>query len=90
MQDGILNLYRLCNRAYGKYTRLIIVFISLGFVSGVLEGVGINSAIPAFSFMNGKASEVNDPVSKIIEKSFGYFDLRYSLRNLLIFIILLF
>ena len=90
MFSEILNLYNLCVRAYGKYGLWIAVFIGLGFISGILEGIGINSAIPAFSFINGKSSETTDIVSRTVESIFNKFDLRYSLRNLLIFIVMLF
>ncbi|MEK7646874.1 MAG: ABC transporter ATP-binding protein [Patescibacteria group bacterium] len=60
----------------------------LSFVSGVLEGIGINAVIPMFSLIAG--SDADDAISKTIQHFFSYFHLSYTVKFLLIFMVLLF
>lgn len=86
-----LNVLRLCNQAYGHYRFPVIVLAILSFVGSVLEGVGINSVIPLFSFVNtaDRNAEV-DAVSEKIRVFFNYVHVNYTLKHLLIFIVTLF
>ena len=67
-----------------------MVQVFLSFFGGVLEGVGINSIIPLFSFVNKNQGVATDAISKFIEKFFYYINLPFTLKNLLFFIIALF
>lgn len=82
-------LYDLLNQGFGKYKPQIIILSFLGFLSGLLEGVGVNAVIPMFSFLfGGNAS--SDFISRIIKELFGFLDIRFSLRYLLVFVVVLF
>jgi ABC-type multidrug transport system fused ATPase/permease subunit len=76
--------------AFGGYRWQIITLIVLGFLSGLLEGIGINALIPLFSFLTGKSSGETDAISRIIEKLFLLSHINFEARFLLIFIALLF
>lgn len=81
-------LLRLLNQAFGEYRWKIGAMVLLSGLSSVLEGMGINSVIPLFSFVDN--SEPSDSISKAISKAFLYFHIPYSIKYLLIFIAALF
>lgn len=82
-----LNIF---SRAYWGYKKQILALTALGFLSSLLEGIGINVAIPIFSFLSGTSNKANDLVSEIIEKFFNFLHIKYSLKYLFIFVCLLF
>ena len=88
-ENQIFRFFGLLRRAFGQYKRQIAVIAALNFLSGILEGVGINAVIPLFSFINGRVGEI-DAISRAIESFFRYFGFQYSVRTVLIFIIVLF
>ena len=91
MKDNrVSTIIRLSRQAYGKYKPQIVVLIILGFIGGLLEGIGINALIPLFSFVIGKSQGPTDTISIYIEKLFLFFGFSFNLRYLLIFICLLF
>ncbi|MEA3272263.1 MAG: ABC transporter ATP-binding protein, partial [Patescibacteria group bacterium] len=90
MISKILRILKVFNQAFGEYRFQIIGLTVLGFFSGLLEGIGINALIPLFSFATGGGEGGNDPISRVIEKVFLYFNVDFNLKYLLIFICLLF
>ena len=79
----------LFRRAFYKYKRGIAALIGLGFLSGILGGVGIGAIIPLFSFVSGQIA-VNDPVSKILKWAFGVIGVEFSLSLVVTILVLLF
>jgi len=90
MQNRILDIINLSRQAFGRYKPQIAVLTALGFLSGLLEGIGINALIPLFSFIIGGEDGGDDIISEAIRKSFGYLDINFSLKYLLIFVCLMF
>lgn len=86
LNNKIINFSKIFYKAYWGYKKQILTLTALGFLSSLLEGVGINVAIPIFSFISGTGNQVNDPISKIIKKSFDFFQINYSLKYLFIFV----
>ena len=86
IMGGVSLLYQ----AFGRYKRRITVLAILGFISGLLEGVGVNAIIPLLSFVSSDIDRNADLVSRIIEQSFSAFHVTFRLSYLLIFIALLF
>lgn len=84
--SGVLHLVRLYRKAYGAYTPQVILIVVLAVVSSILEGLGISSVIPAFSFVGGEAGSATDTISQMIAGLFGFFHLPYTFRMLLFFI----
>lgn len=82
-------IWRLGKQAYRGYKTQIIGLTILGFVAGLLEGVGINAVIPLFSLMSEGAG-ATDWLSRQIVNVFAFFHLPFALSYLLIFIVLLF
>lgn len=80
----------LSRRAFGKYVFQIANLTILGFLSGLLEGIGINAVIPLFSVMTKESGGASDIISQTIEKMFMFFNISMSLKYLLILISLLF
>jgi len=81
---------QLFRREYGRYTWPLVLLTILSFTSSLLEGIGINSVIPLFSFINKNPVAGTDIISRLVENFFAFFHLTYSLRSLLIFIVGLF
>lgn len=90
-QDNrILRIYTLSKRAFRNYTWQILSLVGLGFLSGTLEGVGVNALIPLFSFMSGVGGESEDFITRNIRNLFGFFGVDFRLKYLLIFMVSLF
>lgn len=81
---------KLSFEAFGRYKKQIAVLTILGFLSGLLEGIGVNAIIPLFSFFIRDGDQGSDMISKFLKQSFGYFDIDFSLKQILIFVSLLF
>ncbi len=86
----LFQIYQLSKQAFGGYKPQVFVLTLLGFISGILGGVGINAVIPLFSFFAGQKSEATDFVSTYIEKLFLFLNVDFTLKYLLIFIVFLF
>src|SRR3989344_3112051 len=86
----ISSLASLLYRGYGFYKWQIIALACLGLVGGLLEGIGVNAVIPLFSFLTGATTHGADPISRFIEFFFNFVGIQFSLRYLLVFILVLF
>jgi len=86
----ILSIVKLARVAFGKYKWRILFLTILGFISGLLEGVGVNALIPLFSFAFGEGQGSQDFISRQLEKLFAIFDVSFAVNSLLVFIIALF
>ena len=84
--NKLINFSKIFYKAYWGYKKQILALMTLGFLSSLLEGIGINVAIPIFSFLSGTSNKASDFISEIIEKFFGFFQITYSLKYLFIFI----
>lgn len=82
--------FGLLRQAFGRYYPQIAILAVLGFLASIMEGIGINSVIPLFSFVSNNGNRGADAVSKMIARCFDYFHVSYTLAALLIFIALLF
>lgn len=85
MFDLLKTLYR----GFGNYKKRIALLTALGFISGMLEGIGINAFIPLFYFIAG-GQKGTDIISTTIEKAFEFVHIPFSFRYLLIFVCVLF
>src|SRR3989344_2979173 len=95
----ILDLYNktnatlgLFNDAFGKhkYKRYFFYVISLGFLSGLFEGIGVNALIPLFSFVVGDGNGGTDFISRTIEKVFLLLNIDFSIVSLMYLVAVLF
>ncbi|MFM2330936.1 MAG: hypothetical protein RLZZ26_443 [Candidatus Parcubacteria bacterium] len=84
------NTFQLLWRSYGQYRWHILALILLGFVSAILEGIGINAVIPLISFFGGGTSTATDFITNAIRGLFGIFHVPFTFRYLLGFIFVLF
>ena len=84
--SGVLHLVRLYRKAYGAYTPQVILIVVLAVVSSILEGLGISSIIPVFSFVGGEAGSATDTISQMIAGLFGLLHIPFTFRMLLFFI----
>ncbi|MDD4271851.1 MAG: ABC transporter ATP-binding protein [Patescibacteria group bacterium] len=87
--NKLVNFSKIFYRAYWGYKKQILALTLLGFLSSLLEGVGINVAIPMFSFLTGVSNQATDTISSFIAKAFKFLHINYSLKYLFIFICIL-
>ncbi|MBI4118613.1 MAG: ABC transporter ATP-binding protein [Parcubacteria group bacterium] len=87
---SFLHNISLLKRGFGPYKKQIAVLTLVGFLSGLLEGVGANALIPLFSFITGDGAGGEDFVSRSIERVFGFVGVDFTLTYLLFFIAALF
>lgn len=77
-------------RIFGAYRKHLAALIVLGFSGALLEGIGINAAIPLLSFLTGGSGVPTDPISRGIAALFEFLHIPFTFRYLLGFIIALF
>lgn len=87
--NRILAIITLSRRAFGRYKWQVIILTVLGFIGGLLEGIGINAIIPMFSFIIG-GGQGDDKISRAIRQVFDYFGITFDLIYLMIFICVMF
>jgi len=90
VKGEIFNVIRLFRKSFAKYKFQIVLLGFLSFVGSILEGVGISTIIPLFSFITNQRGGGDDIISRTIEKFFLFFNIQYGLKSLLIFILVLF
>lgn len=83
-------LIKLLKLNYQKYGWQIVLLAGFGFISGILEGIGINTLIPLFSFASKQGEYGDDLITQTLEKIFLFLHVPFSLKFLLIFIFILF
>ena len=77
-------------RVFGRYRWHITALVAFGFLSAILEGIGINAVIPLVSFFTGSSNAATDFISITIQGLFSFFSLPFKFRYLLGFILSLF
>ncbi len=82
-----INLFR---RAFYKYKKAILVLTGLGFLSGILGGVGISAVVPLFSFVSDRGEGVSDPITKMFKGVFSILGIEFSLSIVIIILISVF
>ncbi len=88
--DKFLAALHLLKQAFGKFKFQIILLTALGFLGGLLEGLGINALIPLFSFVVKDAPRGTDLFSRAIQRLFASLDLEFNFLFLLIFMAAMF
>ena len=83
-------LYRMGRRAYGPYKLQIVLLTLLGFLSGILESVGVTTFVPLLSFEIGQGNNVTDTITNFIRGIFSFAHVPFLPKYLLLFIVLLF
>jgi ATP-binding cassette subfamily C protein len=87
----ITEAFVLLRRMFGRYKKQIIILAALGFVSGLLEALGVNALIPLFSFFSKSNERLGgDFIAKYIQPFFEFLHLPFTLPSLLILICILF
>ncbi|MEW6610090.1 MAG: ABC transporter ATP-binding protein [Patescibacteria group bacterium] len=91
MKDNKITFaYHLLNQAFGAYKPQIALMTALGFLSGLLEGVGINAIIPLFSLVSDTTSPGTDAISNIIRAAFAHAHFAFTFATLATLIATLF
>ncbi len=86
MKGTIVTLWRL----FRRYRKHVIALVVFGFLSAILEGIGINAVIPLLSFFTSASSGPTDSITHAIQTLFSFFHIPFSFRFLLGFILGLF
>ncbi|MSU74634.1 ABC transporter ATP-binding protein [Candidatus Kaiserbacteria bacterium] len=77
-------------RIYGRYRWHVAALVVLGFLSAILEGIGINAVIPLISFFFGADTGPTNFITNAIQTLFNFLHIPFSFRYLLGFILGLF
>lgn len=88
--NSFINLLRLFNKTFRDYKFHISILAILSLFNGILEGIGVSTLIPLFSFVSKDGIKGNDFISKAIENFLAYLHITLTLKSLLIFITALF
>src|SRR3989338_11482013 len=83
-------LLRLAGKAYAPYKKQILALTGLGFLGGILEGIGINAVIPLLSSVLGLHDAATDTLSVYIKDFFALIHVPFVPRYILAFIVILF
>ncbi|MBI2023020.1 ABC transporter ATP-binding protein [Candidatus Giovannonibacteria bacterium] len=86
----MVEFFKLFYRSFGEYKYHIALLSVLGFLSGLLGGIGINALVPLFSFVVGAETGNDDVITRSIKNIFSFLNIEFSLKYLLIFMIVLF
>ncbi len=84
------DFFKLFSRTFGNYKPHLLTLALLGFLGGLLGGVGINTLVPLLSFVSGQGSSNGDWLTGLVRQLFGHLSLDFHLKNLLIFMVALF
>ncbi len=87
---GILNFFKLFRQAFWGIKLQIMILAVLSFLNSLLEGIGMGTLVPFFSFILKDQMKGADTISRIFEKLFLYFHVTFNLRYLIIFVALIF
>src|SRR3989339_1739247 len=79
----------LFKKNFYEYRSKIVSLSILGFISGILEGVGVNALVPLFSMATRESNTGTDIISQTLERIFLFLHIPFSLKFLLLFILLL-
>lgn len=89
-KNRLMVVFRLTSQAFAGYRNKIIVLLGLGFLSGLLEGIGITTIIPLFSFLSKDGGASANIVTKTVSGVFEILHIPFTLNYVLVFIALLF
>ena len=90
---NILNLsevFRVLNESFRGFRDKLFFLAILGFVGGLLDGIGVNILIPVFSFFTKSSMPSGDFISRNITKYLDYLPFNHNLIFLLSLTILFF
>ena len=87
---AVLETIKTIWRTFRRYRWHLLALAASGFLSAILEGVGINTAIPLVSFFTGNTNETTDVITKAIQGLFAFLHVPFSFRYLLVFMLGLF
>lgn len=63
---------------------------ALGFISGIMEGMGVGSIIPLFSLVDENATAGADTFSQVVREAFAFLDVPFTIKFLLFAISMMF
>jgi len=89
-KSAIVGFPKLFNQAFGDFKPHIVGIAFLSLLNSIFEGVGISTIIPLFSFITRDGAKGTDIISRTIESLLNFVGINYSLRNLFLFIVVLF
>lgn len=84
MKKGEIKAITIFNYIFGRHKVRVILLVILGFLGGILEGIGVSAVIPALSFLLGGGGQMGDSaISEAIKSFFDFFSIPFSFRYLL-------
>ena len=90
VENRLVKVFRLTSQAFVGYKNKIIILLGLGFLGGLLEGIGITAIIPLFSFLSEGGDTSENIITKMTKGMFGILHIPFAINYVLIFIATLF
>lgn len=79
----------LLNTAFRGYRPQLVLLVLFGFLSAILDGIGINMLVPFISFLTGGGGPL-DAITRGVQAAFAFFGIPFGFQNVLIFMAALF
>ncbi len=86
----VTNILHSARAVLRGYEWKVAVLTGFGFISALLEGIGINAVIPLLSMVTDSKNYGDDAISQFIRGAFEYLNISFSLKYLLTMIVILF
>lgn len=90
MLEKYKSAYKLYKKAFGSYKKQITLLTVLALLNAFLEGIGINALIPILSYYIKDNSGQYNFLVKLMQEFFNFLHIDFSLKQLLIFVIIIF
>lgn len=86
----VASLFSLVQRAFGAYRVEFVILTILGFLTGLLEGIGVTTFVPLLNFELTQGAQAVDTISNFIHAIFRFLHIPFLPKFLLLFIVFLF
>lgn len=80
------HLIRVIISGFRPHKKALLFLVLLGFLSGILEGIGINALVPFLGFILGDIPENSGLIMNGVQRIFDLFQTSFSLKILFFFI----
>ena len=81
--------FTLLRQVFRGYRGQLSVLVALGFLSALLDGIGINMLVPFIAFLTGGGGPL-DAITRATQSAFAFFGVPFAFQNVLIFMAALF
>ena len=89
-ERNLLTFFQIVKRLYGPYRWQIFALAAFGFLSGILESLGVSMIIPLFSHVSNQPLLESNQITKFFDAFFTFLNIEPRLRFLIPLIVIFF